>query len=52
MRYAGFLASGYRTEDVNSADNETALYVYDMTGKEAGTKILVLMFLLLKPASS
>jgi len=32
------LASGYRTEDVNSADNETALYVYDMTGKEAGTK--------------
>ena len=38
MRYAGFLASGYRTEDVNSADNETALYVYDMTGKEAGTK--------------
>ena len=38
VRYAGFLASGYRTEDVNSADNETALYVYDMTGKEAGTK--------------
>ena len=36
VRYAGFLASGYRTEDVNSADNETALYVYDMTGKEAG----------------
>ncbi len=32
VRYAGFLASGYRTEDVNSADNETALYVYDMTG--------------------
>lgn len=38
VRYAGFLSSGYRTEDVNSADNETALYVYDMTGKEAGTK--------------
>ncbi|HFC8457765.1 TPA: PilC family type IV pilus tip adhesin [Neisseria subflava] len=38
VRYAGFLASGYRTEDVNSTDNETALYVYDMTGKEAGTK--------------
>lgn len=38
VRYAGFLASGYRTEDVNSADNETALYVYDMIGKEAGTK--------------
>lgn len=38
VRYAGFLASGYRTEDVNSADNDTALYVYDMTGKEAGTK--------------
>ena len=37
VRYAGFLASGYRTEDVNSADNETALYIYDMTGKEAGT---------------
>lgn len=38
VRYAGFLSSGYRTEDVNSTDNETALYVYDMTGKEAGTK--------------
>ncbi|WP_234396207.1 PilC family type IV pilus tip adhesin [Neisseria subflava] len=38
VRYAGFLASGYRTEDVNSVDNETALYVYDMTGKEAGTQ--------------
>jgi len=38
VRYAGFLASGYRTEDVNSTDNETALYVYDMTGKEAGTQ--------------
>lgn len=38
VRYAGFLSSGYRTEDVNNADNETALYVYDMTGKEAGTK--------------
>lgn len=38
VRYAGFLASGYRTEDVNSADNETALYVYDMTGKEAGAQ--------------
>jgi pilC protein len=36
VRYAGFLASGYRTEDVNSEDNDTALYVYDMTGKEAG----------------
>ena len=38
VRYAGFLASGYRTEDLNSEDNDTALYVYDMTGKEAGTK--------------
>lgn len=38
VRYAGFLASGYRTEDVNSEDNDTALYVYDMTGKEAGTQ--------------
>jgi len=38
VRYAGFLASGYRTEDANSEDNDTALYVYDMTGKEAGTK--------------
>lgn len=38
VRYAGFLASGYRTENVNSADNETALYIYDMTGKEAGTQ--------------
>ena len=38
VRYVGFLASGYRTEDVNSVDNETALYVYDMTGKEAGTQ--------------
>lgn len=38
VRYAGFLASGYRTEDVNSKDNDTALYVYDMAGKEAGTK--------------
>ena len=38
VRYAGFLASGYRTEDLNSADNETALYIYDMTGKEAGTQ--------------
>ena len=38
VRYAGFLASGYRTEDVNSTDNETALYIYDMTGKEAGTQ--------------
>ena len=36
VRYAGFLASGYRTEDLNSEDNDTALYVYDMTGKEAG----------------
>ena len=31
VRYAGFLSSGYRTEDVNSADNETALYVYEKT---------------------
>lgn len=38
VRYTGFLASGYRTEDVNSEDNDTALYVYDMTGKEAGTQ--------------
>ncbi|HFC8057647.1 TPA: PilC family type IV pilus tip adhesin, partial [Neisseria meningitidis] len=29
-KYASFLASGYATKDVNSNDNTTALYVYDL----------------------
>ncbi|MCL6005648.1 PilC family type IV pilus tip adhesin, partial [Neisseria meningitidis] len=29
-KYAAFLASGYATKDVNSNDNTTALYVYDL----------------------
>ena len=37
IRYAGFLASGYRVEDKNGAENETALYIYEMLGKEVGT---------------
>ena len=37
IRYAGFLASGYRVEDKADAKNETALYVYEMLGKEVGT---------------
>ncbi|HFC3274126.1 TPA: PilC family type IV pilus tip adhesin, partial [Neisseria gonorrhoeae] len=29
-KYAAFLASGYAAKNVNSSDNETALYVYDL----------------------
>lgn len=29
-KYAAFLASGYATKDVNSQENQTALYVYDL----------------------
>lgn len=29
-KYAAFLASGYATKDINSGDNQTALYVYDL----------------------
>ena len=36
IRYAGFLASGYRAEDTADKQNETALYVYEMLGKEVG----------------
>lgn len=36
VRYAGFLASGYRVKGtVAGKTNETALYVYDMLGQEA-----------------
>lgn len=37
IRYAGFLASGYAAEEKDVAANETALYVYEMLGKEVGT---------------
>ncbi|WP_373741889.1 PilC family type IV pilus tip adhesin [Neisseria sp.] len=37
VRYAAFLASGYRKQDINDAGNETALYVYDLLGQEAST---------------
>ena len=37
IRYAGFLASGYRAEDTADKQNETALYIYEMLGKEVGT---------------
>ena len=37
IRYAGFLASGYAAEEKDAAANETALYVYEMLGKEVGT---------------
>ncbi|HEZ3663069.1 TPA: pilus assembly/adherence protein PilC [Neisseria meningitidis] len=36
-KYAAFLASGYATKDVNSNDNTTALYVYDL--ESSGTLI-------------
>lgn len=36
IRYAGFLASGYRNQDIGHEGNETALYVYDLLGKEVG----------------
>ncbi|HEZ0797533.1 TPA: pilus assembly/adherence protein PilC, partial [Neisseria meningitidis] len=29
-KYAAFLASGYATKDINSTENQTALYVYDL----------------------
>ncbi|HFB2648665.1 TPA: PilC family type IV pilus tip adhesin, partial [Neisseria gonorrhoeae] len=29
-KYAAFLASGYAAKDINSNDNKTALYVYDL----------------------
>lgn len=34
-KYAAFLASGYAVKDVNSGDNTTALYVYDLEGNGA-----------------
>lgn len=38
VRYAGFLASGYRVKGtVEGKANETALYIYDMLGQEAGS---------------
>ena len=37
IHYAGFLASGYAAEEKDAAANETALYVYEMLGKEVGT---------------
>ncbi|HEZ1523955.1 TPA: pilus assembly/adherence protein PilC [Neisseria meningitidis] len=36
-KYAAFLASGYATKDINSGDNTTALYVYDL--ESSGTLI-------------
>ncbi|HGK6219146.1 TPA: PilC family type IV pilus tip adhesin, partial [Neisseria meningitidis] len=36
-KYAAFLASGYATKDVNSTENQTALYVYDL--ESSGTLI-------------
>ena len=36
IRYAGFLASGYAAEAKDAEANETALYVYEMLGKEVG----------------
>ncbi|HEZ3153743.1 TPA: pilus assembly/adherence protein PilC, partial [Neisseria meningitidis] len=38
-KYAAFLASGYATKDVNSNDNTTALYVYNLEGN--GTNNLI-----------
>ncbi|WP_339742760.1 PilC family type IV pilus tip adhesin, partial [Neisseria gonorrhoeae] len=37
-KYAAFLASGYAAKDINSNDNKTALYVYDL-GNTLGTLI-------------
>ncbi|HFA2207472.1 TPA: pilus assembly/adherence protein PilC [Neisseria gonorrhoeae] len=37
-KYAAFLASGYAAKDINSNDNKTALYVYDL-GNTLGTPI-------------
>ncbi|EPH8192669.1 PilC family type IV pilus tip adhesin, partial [Neisseria gonorrhoeae] len=36
--YSAFLASGYAAKDINSNDNKTALYVYDL-GNTLGTPI-------------
>ncbi|HFB8641961.1 TPA: pilus assembly protein PilC, partial [Neisseria gonorrhoeae] len=37
-KYAAFLASGYAAKDIDSNDNKTALYVYDL-GNTLGTPI-------------
>ncbi|HGO6650016.1 TPA: PilC family type IV pilus tip adhesin, partial [Neisseria gonorrhoeae] len=37
-KYAAFLASGYAAKNIGSADNKTALYVYDL-GNTLGTPI-------------
>ncbi|HFC3378412.1 TPA: PilC family type IV pilus tip adhesin, partial [Neisseria gonorrhoeae] len=37
-KYAAFLASGYAAKNVNSNDNETALYVYDL--ENTGGKLI------------
>ncbi|HGO7408533.1 TPA: PilC family type IV pilus tip adhesin, partial [Neisseria meningitidis] len=37
-KYAAFLASGYATKEINSTENQTALYVYDLESKN-GTPI-------------
>ncbi|HFC8051072.1 TPA: PilC family type IV pilus tip adhesin, partial [Neisseria meningitidis] len=38
-KYAAFLASGYATKDINSTENQTALYVYDLENNN-GTPIV------------
>ncbi|HEZ7226741.1 TPA: pilus assembly/adherence protein PilC, partial [Neisseria meningitidis] len=38
-KYAAFLASGYATKEINSTENQTALYVYDLEGN--GTNNLI-----------
>ncbi|CWM49183.1 type IV pilus-associated protein PilC1 [Neisseria meningitidis] len=37
-KYAAFLASGYATKEINSTENQTALYVYDLESNN-GTPI-------------
>ncbi|AKP11391.1 PilC family type IV pilus tip adhesin [Neisseria gonorrhoeae] len=37
-KYAAFLASGYAAKDINSNDNKTALYVYDL--ENTGGKLI------------
>lgn len=37
-KYAAFLASGYATKEINSTENQTALYVYDLENNN-GTPI-------------
>lgn len=39
VRYAAFMGSGYRRQDINDRLNETALYVYDLLGQEASTGV-------------